>query len=77
MSTYNMCTPVAAVGIDQPSYTVPEDVGQLEVWINYICEQIAPDQECQFTVTTTDGSAESEFMQQNYLKALTIFCVIP
>ena len=42
---------------DQPSYTVPEDVGQLEVWINITGGQLAPDDECRIAVVTADGSA--------------------
>ena len=51
---------VADVGIDQTSYTVPEDVGLLEVQLSITSEQMAPGQDCQIQVTTTDGSAEGE-----------------
>ena len=46
------------VGTDQTSYTVSEDVGQLEVQISITSGQIAPGQDCQIQVTTTDDSAE-------------------
>ena len=53
------CT-VANVGTDQASYTVLEDVGQLEVQISITSGQKASGQECLIQVTTTDGSAEGE-----------------
>ena len=57
-----MCSAVADVGTDQTSYTVPEDVGQLEVLINITSGQKAPGQECLIEVVTTDGSAVGELM---------------
>ena len=48
------------VSINQPSYSVSEDVGQLEVWINITNGQLAPDQECQIAVITADSSAIGE-----------------
>ena len=53
---------VVEVGTDQTSYTVPEDVGQLEVWINITSGQKAPGQECEIEVVTTDGSAVGELI---------------
>ena len=53
------CT-VANVSTDQTSYTVPEDVGQLEVQISITSGGKAPGLECEIFVTTTDGSAEGE-----------------
>ena len=55
-----MCSTVANVGTDQTSYTVFEDVGQLEVQISITSGQKAPGQECEIQVTTTDGSAVGE-----------------
>ena len=62
MITYKLhaCFPVAEVGTDRPSYTVPEDVEQLEVWISITSGQKVPGQECQIVVATTDGTAEGE-----------------
>ena len=57
-----MCSTVAEVGTDQTSYTVPEDVGQLEVWINITSGQKAPGQECEIEVVTTNGSAVGELI---------------
>ena len=54
--------PVAEVGTDQLYYIVPEDVGQLEVWINITSGQKAPGQECVIEVATTDGSAVGELI---------------
>ena len=53
-------SPVVEVGTDQLSYTVPEDVGELEVWINITSGQKAPGQECEIEVETTDGTAEGK-----------------
>ena len=54
---YCMCSLVVDIGTDQISYTVFEDVGQLDIWINITGGQIAPGQECQIEVRTTDDSA--------------------
>ena len=51
---------VADVGTDQTSYTVLEDVGQLEVWISITSGQKASGQECEIVVLTTNGSAVGE-----------------
>ena len=48
---------VVEVSTDQPSYTVLEDIGQLEFWINITSGQKAPGQKCQITVATIDDSA--------------------
>ena len=55
-----MSSPVAEVSTDQLSYTVPEDVGQLEVWINITNGQKAPGQECRIAISTIDGTATGE-----------------
>ena len=57
-----VCSPVAVVGTDQPNYTTPEDVAQLEVSITFISGQKAPGRECLITVTTADGSAVCELL---------------
>ena len=62
MHILHVCSTVADVGTDQTGYTVPEDVGQLEVQISITCGQKAPGQDCQILVTTTDGSAEGGLM---------------
>ena len=54
---YCMCSPVVEVGTDQTSYTVAEEVGQLEVWISITSGRKAPGQECEIAVATVDGSA--------------------
>ena len=51
------------VGTDQTSYTVQEDVGQLEVLVSITSGQKAPGQECQIVVVTTDVSAVGELMK--------------
>ena len=50
-------SPVVEISTDQTSYTVAEDVGQLEVWINITSGQKAPGQECHIEVEIVDGSA--------------------
>ena len=62
-----MCSTVADVGTDQTSYTVHEDIGQLEVWIGITCGQKAPCQECDIEVVTTNGSAMGKFEINLYL----------
>ena len=61
---YTICAPsvveVADVGTGQTSYTVPEDVGQFEFWINITSGQIALRQECQIVVVTNPDSAVGE-----------------
>ena len=49
------------VSTDQTSYTVAEDVGQLEFLVSITSGRIAPGRECEIVVTTNDGSAEGEF----------------
>ena len=56
-----MCSPVAVVSTDQSSYTVSEDVGQLEVWINITDAEVAPGQQFPIVVETTDETTLSEF----------------
>ena len=51
---------IAVVGTDKTCYTVPEDLGQLEVWLSITSGQKAPGQDCQIKVTTTDGCADGE-----------------
>ena len=55
-----MCSIVVDVGTGQTSYTVPEDVGQLEVWISITSGQKAPGKKCEIVVVTTNGSAVGE-----------------
>ena len=57
-SLYYVGSPVVEVGADQIGYTVPEDVGQLDVMINITSGQKAPGQECLIEVATMSGSAE-------------------
>ena len=57
----NVCSPVAEVSTDQPSYTVPEDIGQLEVWISITNGQKAPGQECQIAVVTINDNATGKY----------------
>ena len=52
-----MCSTVAEVGTDQTSYTVPEDVGSLDFYVEITSGQKAPGQECEIAVVTIDGSA--------------------
>ena len=52
-----LCFPVAEIGTDHSSYTVLEDVGQLEIWINITSGNKAPGQECEIEIISTDGSA--------------------
>ena len=52
---------VAHVSTDQTIYTVPEDVGQLEVWISITSRRIAPWRECEIAVVTTDVTAVGEY----------------
>ena len=54
-----MC-PTVTVGTNQTSYTVPEGIGELEFQISITSRQIAPGQDCQIVVATTDGSAKGE-----------------
>ena len=53
-------TPAAEVSMNQPSYTVTEDVGQLEAWINLTCGEAIFDQECEIAIETVDGSAQGK-----------------
>ena len=55
-----VCSPVAEVSTDRPSYTVPEDIGQLEVWVSITNGQKAPGQKCLIAVETVDGSAQGK-----------------
>ena len=52
--------PVVEISINQTSYTVSEDVGQLGVWISITSGEKAPGQECEIEVTTDDGSAQGK-----------------
>ena len=58
--THTVCSAVVNVGTDQTSYTVHEDVGQLEVLVSITSGQKAPGQECQIVVVTNDVSARCE-----------------
>ena len=55
-----MCVPVAVVTTDQPSYTVSEGIGVLDVWISITGAEVAPGQEFQIAVETADGTTISE-----------------
>ena len=55
-----MCSPVAEVSIDETSYTVSEDVGQLEVRVSITNGQKAPGQECEIAIVTVGGTATGE-----------------
>ena len=51
-------TPAAEVRTNRTNYTVYEDEGQVEFWIDLICGQVVtPDLECEITIETVDGSA--------------------
>ena len=62
LDAYYMYFSVVYVGTDQTSYTVHEDVGRLEVWINITNGQMVSGLECQIEVVTTAGSAVGELM---------------
>ena len=55
-----MCSTVVNVGTDQNSYTVHEDVGQLEVLVSITSGQIPPEQECRIVAVTNIHSAVGE-----------------
>ena len=57
---YCMFSSGVNVGTDQTSYTVGEDIGQLDIWINITSGQLAPGQECQIQVRTTNDSANGK-----------------
>ena len=54
--------PVATVGTDQPSYTVPEDAGSL--WFDVLITdgQKAPGQQCEIQVGVVDDTATGKEM---------------
>ena len=57
-----LCSPVAEVGTNQTSYTIPENVGSFVFYVEIINGQKAPGQECEIEVVTTDGNAVGELM---------------
>ena len=65
MACTHMYSPVARVGTDQPSYTVFEGAGQLDVSLMIICGRIPPGQECQIAEATVDGIAIGELIRGN------------
>ena len=59
---YCVCARFTAVdvGTDQTSYTVHEDIGQLEVLVSITSGQIPPGRECRILVVTNGVTARGE-----------------
>ena len=65
ISCIHVHTPVVEVTTNEPSYSVPEDVGQLDVWINITNGQLE--------LTSAPGVAITTFTQDDVDNNLVIF----